>query len=90
MADKQSWFERGMEAAKLLQEPLSSASEAVGSRGLQREVAEYTEVFTQVTLGMHDDLVAARRWVRRLIFLSLLALAVGLGALGVALWTLIS
>ncbi|MEX2599375.1 MAG: hypothetical protein WD533_06935 [Dehalococcoidia bacterium] len=88
--EKQSWFDRGIEAAKLMQGPLTSAGEAVSGKAVQREVSEYTEVFTQVALGLHEDVTAAQRNVRVLFVISLLALAVGLAALGVALWTLYS
>lgn len=89
-SDKQTWFDRGLEAAKLMREPLTSAGEAVSGKGVQREVSEYTEVFTQVALGLHDDLQAAQRRLQTLTVISVLALLVGLGALGVALWTVLS
>ncbi len=41
--------------------PLTGASEAITGKGIEQEIAEYSETFTQVALGLHEDLTAASR-----------------------------
>ena len=61
-----SWRERGREAARRATEPLATAADAISGRGIEKEVAEYSEVFTQVALGLHEDLTAATRRIGEL------------------------
>ncbi len=63
---ERSWRERGREAARRATEPLTTAADAISGRGIEKEVAEYSEVFTQVALGLHEDLTAATRQIGEL------------------------
>ena len=63
---EQSWRERGKEAARRATEPLTTAADAISGRGIEKEVAQYSEVFTQVALGLHEDLAAATRQIGEL------------------------
>ena len=63
---EQSWRERGREAARRATEPLTTAADAISGRGIEKEVAQYSEVFTQVALGLHEDLTAATRQIGEL------------------------
>ena len=56
-----SWRDRGMDAARRATRPVSSAANAVTGKEVERQVAEYSETFTQVVLGLHEDLTAATR-----------------------------
>ena len=58
---ERSWRERGREAARRATDPLTTAAAAISGRGIEKEVAQYSEVFTQVALGLHEDLTAATR-----------------------------
>ena len=49
------------EAARRVTRPLSSASDMLTGRAVEQQVAEFSETFTQVALGLHDDLTAANR-----------------------------
>ncbi len=60
---EQSWRERGREAARRATEPLATAADAISGRGIEKEVAQYSEVCTQVALGLHEDLTAATRQI---------------------------
>ena len=64
--NEQSWRERGREAARRATEPLATAADAISGRGIEKEVAQYSEVFTQVALGLHEDLTAATRQIGEL------------------------
>lgn len=59
--ESRSWRGRGREAARRVTKPISSAADAVTGRGVAQRVAEYSETFTQVALGMHEDMAAASR-----------------------------
>ena len=53
--------QRGRAAARRVTEPLTSATDILTGRGVERQVAEYSETFTQVVLGLPEDLAAANR-----------------------------
>ena len=46
--------------------PVASVTDAVTGRGLEQQVAEYSDTFTQVALGLHDDMAAASRRIAQL------------------------
>ena len=46
--------------------PLTGASEAITGKGIEQGIAEYSETFTQVALGLHEDLTAAPRRIGEL------------------------
>ena len=82
---------RGKAAARRLTAPIVSATNAVTGKNVEHQVAEYTETFTQVVLGLHEDHAAALRRIDELEtktsnLLGGVALVVALVALGVALW----
>lgn len=58
--------QRVSDAARRVAEPLTSARDAVTGRGVERQVAEYSETFTHVVLGLHEDLTAANRRISNL------------------------
>ena len=58
---ERSWRERGREAARRATEPITTAADALSGRSIEKEVAQYSEVFTRVALGLHEDLTAATR-----------------------------
>ena len=53
--------QRGRAAARRVTQPFNSATDALTGRSVERQVAEYSETFTQVVLGLHEDLAAANR-----------------------------
>jgi hypothetical protein len=53
--------QRGRAVARRVTEPLNSATDVITGRGVERQVAEYSETFTQVVLGLHEDLATAKR-----------------------------
>ena len=53
--------QRGRAAARRVTQPITSATDALTGRSVERQVAEYSETFTQVVLGLHEDLAAANR-----------------------------
>lgn len=59
--DQPSLLDRGKEALGRAARPVTSAMDSVTGRRLESEVAEYSETFTQVALGMHQDLAAVSR-----------------------------
>ena len=64
--EKRSWRDRGKEVARKATRPVSSAADALTGREVERQVAEYSETFTQVVLGLHEDLTAATRRIAEL------------------------
>ena len=60
-SESRSLGSRVRKAAKRVTEPLASATDAVTGRGVEQRVAEYSETFTQVVLGLHEDMAAATR-----------------------------
>ena len=108
--EPRSLRQRGRDAARRATQPLTSATEAVTGATVERQVAEYSETFTQVVLGLHEDLASASRRIGQLEGnasaledrvtsaesaiqsqrycrpLAIAALALGLVAIGVALW----
>ena len=54
---------RAREASRRVTRPLASATNAVTGKGVEQRVSEYTETFTQVVLGLHEDLSTASRRV---------------------------
>lgn len=86
--------------------PLTGATDAITGRGLEEEVSDYAETFTQVSLGLHRDVTALQRRVSAVEtaakeslssrqehkdrLLTWGALLVATIALGVALWALVS
>ena len=56
-----SMRQRGGDAAKRVTEPLISAADTLTGRRVERQIAEFSETFTQVVLGLHEDLSAANR-----------------------------
>ena len=64
--EPRSWRDRGREVASRATRPVSSAADAVTGREVERQVAEYSETFTQVVLGLHEDLTAATRRIAEL------------------------
>lgn len=57
---------RGADAARRVTDPLASAASALTGKGVEQEVAEYTETFTQVALGLHEDVADLSRRVAEL------------------------
>lgn len=49
------------EAARRVTKPLKSATDRLTGRAVEQQVAEFSETFTQVALGLHGDLTAANR-----------------------------
>ena len=57
---------RGKAAARRVTAPIVSATNAVTGKNIEHRVAEYTETFTQVVLGLHEDHAAALRRIDEL------------------------
>lgn len=57
---------RGKAAARRVTAPIASATNAVTGKNVEQQLAEYTETFTQVALGLHEDLTAALRRIKEL------------------------
>ncbi len=51
--------QRGRAAARRVAQPLASATDALTGRSVERQVAEYSETFTKVILGLNEHLAAA-------------------------------
>jgi hypothetical protein len=61
-SESRSLGSRAREASRRVTGPLASATSAVTGKGVEQRVAEYTETFTQVVLGLHEDLeIVSRR-----------------------------
>ena len=46
--------------------PVASVTDAVTGRSLEQQIADYSDTFTQVALGLHDDVAAASRRIAQL------------------------
>ena len=64
--ESRSLGSRARDAAKRVTGPLASATRAVTGKDVEQQVAEYTETFTQVALGLHEDLEASSRRIGEL------------------------
>ena len=58
--------ERGKAVARRVTAPITSATNSVTGKNVEQQVAEYTETFTQVALGIHEDLTSALRRIDEL------------------------
>ena len=63
MAEKQSPGERGRRLARRAGDTLKTATGTLTGQNVEQQVAEYSEVYTQVLLGLHEDLELQRRKV---------------------------
>ena len=52
--ERSSLMDRGKGAVRKVTKPLTDASDLITGRGLEQSVAEYSETFTQVVLGIHE------------------------------------
>jgi hypothetical protein len=57
---------RAKAAARRVTEPLTSAADVMTGRNVEHQIVEYSETFTQVVLGLHEDLTAANRRIAEL------------------------
>ena len=64
--ERSSLMDRGKGAVRKVTKPLTDASDLITGRGLEQSVAEYSETFTQVVLGIHEDVTALSRRVSEL------------------------
>ncbi len=60
-SERQSLRKRGREAVGRLGEAFTSASGTLTGKQIEKDVAEYSELTTQVLLGIHKDLQAQER-----------------------------
>ena len=60
-SESSSLGSRAREASRRVTGPLASAAVAITGKGVEQRVAEYTETFTQVVQGLHEDLATASR-----------------------------
>ena len=58
--------QRAKAAARRVTKPITSASDVMTGRNLEHQIVEYSETFTQVVLGLHEDLTAANRRIAEL------------------------
>ena len=58
--------QRGVRAARRVTDPVKSAAASLTGKSVEEEVSEYTETFTQVALGLHEDMSAMTRRVGEL------------------------
>jgi hypothetical protein len=58
--------QRGANAARRVTDPIASGVGAFTGKGIEQEVAAYSETFTQVALGLHEDVAALSRRVEDL------------------------
>ena len=56
MAEKQSPGERGRRLVRRAGDALKTATGTLTGQNVEQQVAEYSEVYTQVLLGLHGDL----------------------------------
>ena len=104
MAENQSPSERGRRLVRRAGDTLKTATGTLTVQNVEQQVAEYSEVYTQVLLGLHGDMelqrgkvedhdkeidqlkhqIASLRVIRTI---AIAALALGLLALGISVWT---
>ena len=63
MAEKQSESGRGRRLLRRTGDTLKTATGTLTGQNVEQQVAEYSEVYTQVLLGLHEDLELQRRKV---------------------------
>ena len=56
MAEEQSTGERGRRLVRRAGDTLKTATGTLTGQNVEQQVAEYSEVYTQVLLGLHGDL----------------------------------
>ena len=66
MAEKQSQGARGRRLVRRAGDTLKTATGALTGQNVEQQVAEYSETFPQVVLGLHEDLAAASRRIGQL------------------------
>ncbi len=64
--DERSRKGRGRQTVGRVTAPLTSARNALTGRSLEQKVGEYSETFTHVVLGLHEDMAAASRRIEQL------------------------
>ena len=60
-ADERSMGDRGRDVARQVSSSLQNVTGAFSGANVERQIAEYSELYTQVLLGLHQDLVAQNR-----------------------------
>ena len=63
MSEERSWRDRGKQAMKKAGDSVKGTTSALSGKTLEEQVAQYSELYTQVLLGLHDDLKALERKV---------------------------
>ena len=63
MAEKQSPGDRGRRLVRRAGDTLKTATGTLTGQNVEQQVAEYSEVYTQVLLGLHEDLKLQREKV---------------------------
>ena len=58
--------QRAQAATRRVTGPITSAADVMTGRNLENQIVEYSETFTQVVLGLHEDLTAANRRIAEL------------------------
>ena len=61
MAEEPSSVGRGRRAARRVREAVTATTGTLTGKNLEQEIAEYSETYTQVLLGVHRDLEAQSR-----------------------------